>query len=889
MSKSEIYSDKKIAIVGIACRFPGAEDLNAYWQLIKHNRVVTRQNAPNALPADYCRRSLAGGFICDIDQFDAEFFGISRREAQLMDPQQRLVLQHVWHAIENAGIAPQSLRGSKTGVFVGAMSNDWAARSIVDDETLNSQMITGNGLALIANRVSYLYDFKGPSLSMDSTCSSSLVALNYATQALRNGDCDYALVAGVNVIATSTLQHFYQCSGIASAKGLCQPFSRYSDGIVRSEGVGVLLLQRVKDDTGVYAIIEGCSLNHNGQSNGLSAPNRFSQQTLLTQTYQQSGISSAEIDYIECHGTGTDIGDRIELQALNKVLNVPERKYPCPIGSVKGLIGHTEAASGIAGAIKLALILHHGYIPASLYADMPNIILEKNSTLKLPPLGYPLAEGQRNLVAMSSFGLGGTNGHLVLRRAPVATHRSDDCSQLQLFVLSAPTVETLADQARTLSTFLDNHADCDFPALAAESRYVKSRHRIKKAWVVSGIEELNKQLHRFSLNPLVTKTQVSSISLYLAGDAATPHKFDQALFNHYPAFRQAIERCDSLFYPLLGHSLINLMFISDHTLSPAQPNLWLPALFSWRYAQAELWASEGVRAASFIGEGVGEYVAAVLSGLLQLEDAVYLLAHHAEIMHLQQVISDSDFQLEATAPYEKYQQYWSTISERQPHTPFISCFHGQSIMRLSALNMWLTDLSQGTGFSTALDSCDSDLILSSAPTPTEPGKRAWISEDEMAPDAFRQHLLTLAQLYEQSAIQALQQDRSAFGCSQLPPYYFQTTRFWLDSGDDAAAVRSPATQHTASFTKDTTEFVVSTLAEVLACEPQTITPHLRLSEDLGLDSIIVIELLNSLNKALPEKHKLSFSDTFNIVTVADLSKRIAVLMQNGSSISKEKV
>lgn len=893
MSQSGISCDKKIAITGMACRFPGAEDLPAYWQLIKNNRIATRQSAPSALPADYCRRWLAGGFICDVDQFDAEFFSISNREAQLMDPQQRLVLQHVWHAIEDAGIAPQSLRGSKTGVFVGAMANDWATRSINDDDAFNSQMITGNGLALIANRVSYLYDFKGPSLSLDSACSSSLVAINYAAQALRNGDCDYALVAGVNVIATPTLQQFYQRSGIASAKGQCQPFSRYSDGIVRGEGVGVLLLQRLEDETRAYALLEGCALNHNGQSNGLSAPNRFSQQTLLTQTYRQWGISPAEIDYVECHGTGTELGDRIELQALNKVLNVPERRHPCHIGSVKGLIGHTEAAAGIAGTIKLALILHHGYVPASLYADTPNAILEKNATLKLPPLGYPLEEGRRHRVALSSFGLGGTNGHLVLQRALASTHQSDDRDRPHLFVLSAPSVETLVDQARSLSNFLDNHPDYAFSTLAAESRRVKSLHRVKKAWVASSTEALHKQLHQFLLNPIVAKTLNTSTSLYLAAHPASSRTFSQTQFNHYPLFRQAIERCDSLFYPLLGHSIIALMFAVDSTLSPTQQNLWLPALFTWNYAQAELWASEGVQVSSFIGEGIGEYVAATLSGLLLLEEAVYLLAQHAEILHLQQVIPGHDFQLEATAPYEKFQQYFCTIPEREAHAPFISCLHGRLITRLPAFNEWLQLFSTGhspeTGLKTALEACDSNLILASSAAPAERGKQRWISEDESVPDALQQHLLTLAQLYEHGATLALQAESLPFGRSRLPAYRFRTASFWLEPVGNVATERPNATQHAAAQTQDASEFVYATLASVLACEPQAITPHSRLSEDLGLDSIIVIELLDILNRSLPEKHKLAFTDTLTIATVADLSKRVATLMKSGGTTSEERV
>lgn len=908
MKNSEIHT-ANIAITGMACQFPGAENLAAYWQLVKHNKIATQQSSASALPADYCRRQLAGGFIRGVDQFDTEFFGISKREAQLMDPQQRLLLQNVWHAIEDAGIAPQSLRGSKTGVFVGAMSNDWAARSISDDDSLNSQMITGNGLAMIANRVSYHYDFKGPSLSFDSACSSSVMAMHYALQGLRNGEYDYALVAGVNVIATSTLQKFYQRSGIASAKGQCQPFSRYSDGIVRGEGVGVVLLQRVKDDAGAYATLVGCTVNHNGLSNGLTAPNRFSQQSLLSQTYEQWGISPAEIDYVECHGTGTDLGDRIELQALSSTLNVPERQNPCNIGSVKGLIGHTEAAAGMAGIIKLALMLHHGYVPASLYAETPNAILEKNSTLKLPPLGFSLEEGRRSLFGLSSFGLGGTNGHLVLQRADTRAQPSFKSHQPQLFTLSAPTIDALADQARTLSSYLDKHPESSLAILAAESRRVKSLHRVKKSWTASTVEELHKQLRQFSLSPNIAKTPHAATALYLAGPDSTTRTFSPALFNYAPSFRLAIERCDSLFYPLLGYSLISRMFASDTPLSSAQPNEWLPAVFSWNYALAQLWASEGVAAASFIGEGVGEYVAACLSGLLNLEEAVYLVAQHAEILHLQHALSNGDFQLESTAPFEKYQQYFHRIAERTPHTPFISSYHGQAVSLLPSLADWLQlfnkDHSAAQGLQSVLLSSGSSLVLTAFESPAERGELTWVSEGNANKDALHQHLQALAQLYDYGIALTLNNGGLLQNNSErlpnrslLPAYTFQTSSFWLDlvtqvdapKAETKIPVSAKAQKPSATQSEPNSgEFVVKTLAEILACEQQAIQGNQRLSEDLGLDSIIVIELTEILNKNLPEKHQLEFTDTLTIVTVDDLIKRFNTLMKQGNAVSEEKV
>lgn len=911
------------AITGMACQFPGAEDLDAYWQLIKHNKIATRQSSSTALPADYCRRELAGGFIKGVEQFDAEFFGISNREAQLMDPQQRLLLQNIWHAIEDAGIAPSSLRGSKTGVFVGAMANDWAARSIIDNDDLNSQMMTGNGLALLANRVSYHYDFKGPSYSVDSACSASMVALNTALQSLRNGDCDYAIVAGVNVIATPTLQRFYQRSGIASVKGQCQPFSRYSDGIVRGEGVGVLFLQRVPSTAKTYATLVGSTVNHNGQSNGLSAPNRFSQQSLLNNTYQQFGVSPAEIGYVECHGTGTDLGDRIELQALTNVLKVPERQTPCHIGSVKGLIGHTEAAAGIAGVIKLALMLHHGYIPASLYADTPNAILEKNSTLKLPPLGYSLPAGQDFYAGISSFGLGGTNGHLVLKRSLGVAAIQPEANEPQLITLSAPTLDALADQARALSTFLDGQANGNLAELAAASRAVKSQQRVKKAWVAASAESLHKQLRQFSLSPVAAKKAVQHTALYFSGAVGESQVFGQSLFDHAPTFREALERCDSLFYPLLGHSIISLMFARETSLNAAQHNLWLPALFSWHYAQAQLLIKEGVTPGSLLGEGIGEYVAACLSGLISLPEAVYLVAQHAEILHLQQVIDAQDFVMDATAPFEKYQQFFKQIPQREPHTPFISCARGKQVSSLRDSSAWL-QLFDSTEQSaehrqTALAISPADLIIATKVSPEPRDERQWLvvngggKLNQQSDHSYQQHLEIVAQLYS-LGVAVKFNDAQRYANRAVPHYSFQTTGFWLAPvshaptaqpvqspvGTATAAVAPtsvstsvstspPATQHVPAVDHSADEFVARTLASILGCDPSAFKLEMRLSEDLGLDSIVVIELIERLNKGLPEKHKLAFTDTMTIVTVADLNKRVATLIKNGKAVAEEKV
>lgn len=488
---------ENIVIRGMACQFPGARNLEEYWEVIKNNKISIQPFSPS--PIDSNRNHMRAGYIENVDQFDAEFFGVSKREAKLMDPQQRLLLQNTWHAIENAGIAPETLRGSKTGVFIGAMANDWFERS-VDTETLNSQMITGNGLALLANRISYLFDFKGPSLTIDTACSSSLVALNQAIQSLQQNECDYAIVGGVNVIASSTLAQFYQCSGIASASGLCRPFSNHSDGIIRSEGVGVIVLCRKNIQIASYAEIVGGVINHNGLSNGITSPNRFSQQELLTETLRKTKLSSQDISYIECHGTGTELGDRIELLALDNVIKPQSLSEPCSIGAVKGLIGHTEAASGIAGIIKLALMLYYNYIPKSLYSNQPNPILEKCKNINLSDREIFLSK-ENIYMGISSFGLGGTNAHFILKDTDKLNFMEINNDLNHLFEFSAPNTELLIEQSYGLVEFIKIHPEYDVSTLSSLCCSVKNHQKVKIKLLASTLKELEYKLKMFIENP----------------------------------------------------------------------------------------------------------------------------------------------------------------------------------------------------------------------------------------------------------------------------------------------------------------------------------------------------------------------------------------------------
>jgi acyl transferase domain-containing protein len=430
-NNSDQYS---IAIIGMSCQLPGAADILSFWELIKANRsAIGEPPADRVHLHEHAQTSniqVKGGYIENHNKFDAGRFHIPEKEAALMDPQQKLLLSNVCHAIEDAGLNLNDIKGERTGVFVGAMANDLAYLKFADVAQSNVSTITGNGLCMIANRVSYELDLGGPSMTIDSACSSGLVALHQALHALRDNECDYALVAGVNIILSGLLQKFYADAGVGSVDGHCQSFSHTASGIGRAEGVGVILLQRTcpckkeerneenTDNTPkprqIYAEINGSGVNSGGQSSRFTAPNKLAQISLLRRAYENADINAEQVTYIEGHGTGTKQGDYIEINALKTVFE--GRTTPCYLGSVKSLIGHTEAASGIAGLIKIALMLYHNYLPPSLYADTPSEGLDADSPVQLLVHGRALRDNssEKHYMGVSSFGLGGTNAHTVL-------------------------------------------------------------------------------------------------------------------------------------------------------------------------------------------------------------------------------------------------------------------------------------------------------------------------------------------------------------------------------------------------------------------------------------------------------------------------------------------
>jgi acyl transferase domain-containing protein/acyl carrier protein len=463
-----------IAIIGMGCRFPGASDPAAFWRLLRNGEDAIREvpldrfdqhafyDPDPAAPGKMNTRW--GGFLDGVDQFDPHFFGISPREAARMDPQQRLLLEVTWEALQDAGQVPERLAGSPTGVFIGIATNDYGRLQWNDFDRIDAYAGTGNALSIAANRISYLLDFRGPSLAIDTACSSSLVAVHLACCSLRSGESTLALAGGVNLILSPAIAINFTKAGAMAPDGRCKAFDARANGYVRSEGAGVVVLKPLSralaEGDPIHAVIRGSAVNQDGRSNGLMAPNPLAQEAVLREAYRQAAVSPGKIHYIEAHGTGTLLGDPIEARALGAVLGVerPPRQS-CALGPFKTNLCHLQAAAGIAGVIKVALSLRHREIPPSLHFQNPNphIPFDELPLRVQTALGPWPTRPEPALAGISSFGFGGTNAHLVLEEAPriktTATEAERDIGA-QLLPLSARSPEALRSLARAYQDFL---------------------------------------------------------------------------------------------------------------------------------------------------------------------------------------------------------------------------------------------------------------------------------------------------------------------------------------------------------------------------------------------------------------------------------------------------
>ena len=501
-----------IAVVGFGCRFPGAESPEAYWDLLCDGADATSEIPPDRWDVDafydpkpgtpgkmYTRR---GGFLKDIDQFDPLFFRIMPKEAVQIDPQQRLLLEVAWEALEHAGLAPKSLVGSSTAVFVGISTSDYHDLQINRPSSKEAFFGTGNAFCIAANRISYLFDFRGPSEAIDTACSSSLVAIHRACESLHDGESDLALAGGVNLILAPTNSIVFSQARMMASDGRCKTFDAGADGYGRGEGCGIVVLKRfndaIKDRNRIFSVIRGSAVNQDGRGNGLTAPNGPAQEQVILKALKNAGVKPSEIGYVEAHGTGTILGDPIEIQALSHVLEEKgDSSNPCFIGSCKTNFGHLEAAAGIASFIKTILCLQNKQIPPHLHFQKlnPHISLEK-SRLAIPIQRTPWPSSERPRIAgVSAFGFGGTNAHAILQEAPREPSTRNEAKRgRHLLTLSGRSQVALQDLVQRYERYLETHPDVPISDICFTSNTGRSHFEYRLAIIAGSSTDLSMKL-----------------------------------------------------------------------------------------------------------------------------------------------------------------------------------------------------------------------------------------------------------------------------------------------------------------------------------------------------------------------------------------------------------
>ena len=831
-----------LAIIGMGCRFPGgAENPERYWQLLRDGvDAITEVPAdrwdadayydpdPEA-PGKIVTRQ--GGFVEQLREFDAAFFGISPREAVSLDPQQRLLLEVAWEALENAGVAPDALAGSPAGVFVAICTNDYsqhlAARAA---EEIDAYMATGTAHSVAAGRLSYLLGLQGPCVAIDTACSSSLVTTHLACQSLRNGECDLALAAGVSRILSPTISINFSRARMLAPDGRCRTFDASADGFGRGEGCGVIVLKRLSDALAegddVCAVIRGSALNQDGRTSGLTVPSGPSQAAVIRRALEDASVAPVQVGYIEAHGTGTALGDPIEVRALGTVFEEgrdPER--PLVIGSVKTNLGHLDAAAGVAGLIKTVLALQNEAIPPHLHFRQPNPhIAWAELPVTVPTKLRPwLPEQQPRLAGVSGFGFGGTNAHVVLQEAPTREPEQVGVERpLHLLTLSAKTPEALRELASRYHAHLAANSDLSLGDVCATASAGRSHFQHRLGLVAETTAEAREQLAAFlageERDAIITgrarpdgqhdvaflfTAQGPGVSPQnpAAGEAITRPLLAQPLgseemplsyvgmgrefYDTQPTFRQALDRCDEILRPALERPLTEMLDASSaEGTAHAEP-----VVFALEYALAQVWRSWGIDPAAVGGEGVGEYVAACVAGVLTLEDGLKLVAERMRLMQ--------------TCPQESQRRaaFRQALGEVTFSAPQISVVGNVAHFRRCATlpggsasgtepHEQLRSQSQGSRSAHICEKalrgqgCDLIVEIGSAPTDCRPDLLCIRS----SPD-WPTMLCSLAKLY----VQGVAVDWPSFcrGYAHrrvvLPTYPFQRQSYWVEAGPKASA------------------------------------------------------------------------------------------------------
>ncbi len=835
LARSERRVHEPIAVIGIGCRLPGGVvDPLTYWRLLSNGIDATCQVPagrwdldryydpdPDAPGKTHVRR---GGYLDGVDLFDPQFFGISPREAAEMDPQQRLLLEVAWEAFEHAGEPPRSLEGSRTGVFVAVATNDYLNLQVRQDDLTRIGLYHGAGIArsVASGRIAYVFGLQGPAISVDTACSSSLVAIHLACQSIRDGESRMAIAGGVNVILSGENRVIFAKSKLLAADGRCKTFDASADGLGEGEGCALVVLKRladaVADGSRVLAVIRGTAANQDGASSGLTAPNGTAQEALIRQAVAAADVKPAEIGYVETHGTGTTLGDPIEVRALAAALgDGRDPRRPLWIGSVKTNFGHLEAAAGVAGLVKVVLSLAHRTIPPHLHFRTPNPLIPWSEL----PVAVPTSEvawtpiGGRRIGGVSAFGFSGTNVHVVLEEAPPPASDEGTTRPAHVLALSARTPSALRQLGGRFAERLRDLSPADVADVCHSANPLRSHEGCRLAVVGATGNEMRKTLETFAETGEPAEASAGAlessdrpkIAFVFAGHGSQHAGMARLLYDTEPTFRRALERCAEILAPHLDEPLLTAMYRGGPEAGGPDRVSWAqPAIVAVEFALAALWQSWGVGPSAVVGVGLGEYTAACVSGACPLEEVLPLVAARARL--LESLSSDGASRPEeiAASPashaafpepvLDALETAARTVRFGAPQLPMASSVTGALVR--DALDAGYRRRHMGGAPRVAdalrtLHGAGVRVFLEIGPDSTlaDAGRRAlpadghaWLSSLERGRDDSRAMLRTVGALYVRGVAidwKGLDRDHRR-ALVDVPGYPFERQRYWFDMG-----------------------------------------------------------------------------------------------------------